>query len=185
MVGMPTRPRYPDKQALIVIDSPIPGIRRGNQIVRLPALWHFNFGAPGCRALVAWRERIYLDRFWRRVRRDPSRLTKRPAATTPRSTPGRAMHSAFAQFFAIDQKDEATPQGDGRQSWALPVLAVGAEKASAPKVRSYAQLRRRTCRSRRADAGHWLMEEAPAATIAAVQDFLENRKSRQLCRTKK
>jgi hypothetical protein len=36
-----------------VIDSPISGIPPWNQIVRLPALWHFNFGGPDAERLVA------------------------------------------------------------------------------------------------------------------------------------
>jgi len=68
--------------------------------------------------LVAGRERIYLDDSGTSSPATRPRSTKRPAATMLRSTlkPG-AMHSAFAQFRAIHQKDEADkPQGDGRRS---------------------------------------------------------------------
>lgn len=89
MVAYAYAARYPDKTSrLVVIDSPIPGIPPWDQIVRMPALWHFNFGGPDAERLVAGRERIYLDRFWNEFAATRRRSTKRPAATTPRSMPG-------------------------------------------------------------------------------------------------
>jgi pimeloyl-ACP methyl ester carboxylesterase len=56
---------------------------------------------------------------------------------------------------------------------AMPVLAIGAEKAFGANV---AVVMRNAATNVQElvvpNAGHWLMEEAPAATIAAVQDFL-------------
>jgi pimeloyl-ACP methyl ester carboxylesterase len=75
MVAYAYAARYPDKTSrLVVIDSPIPGIPPWNQIVRMPALWHFNFGGPDAERLVAGRERIYLDRFWDEFAGDPSKI---------------------------------------------------------------------------------------------------------------
>ena len=109
MVAYAYAARYPDKTSrLVVMDSPVPGIPPWNQIVRLPALWHFNFGGPDAERLVAGRERIYLDRFWNEFAGDPSKIdeaTRRHYAAIY-ARPG-AMHSAFAQFLAISQKDEA------------------------------------------------------------------------------
>ena len=43
MVAYAYAARYPDKTSrLVVMDSPLPGIPPWNQIVRLPALWHFD-----------------------------------------------------------------------------------------------------------------------------------------------
>jgi len=37
--------RYPDKTVkLVMMDAPVPGIPPWDSIVRLPALWHFDFG---------------------------------------------------------------------------------------------------------------------------------------------
>jgi len=97
MVAYAYAARYPDKtSSLVVIDSPIPGIPPWNQIVRMPALWHFNFGGPDAERLVAGRERIYLDRFWNEFAGDPSKIDEatrrhyaaiyaRPARCIPRS----------------------------------------------------------------------------------------------------
>jgi pimeloyl-ACP methyl ester carboxylesterase len=175
MVAYSYAARYPDKATrLVVIDSPVPGIPPWDKIVRMPALWHFNFGGPDAERLVAGRERIYLDRFWDEFAGDPSKIdeaTRRHYAAIY-ARPG-AMHSAFAQFLAIDQKDEADNLKAMETKLTMPVLAIGAEKAFGANVAI--QMRNAAANVQEVivpNAGHWLMEEAPAATIAAVQDFL-------------
>ena len=45
MVAYAYAARYPDKTVkLVVMDAPVPGIPPWDTIVRLPALWHFDFG---------------------------------------------------------------------------------------------------------------------------------------------
>jgi pimeloyl-ACP methyl ester carboxylesterase len=83
------------------------------------------------------------------------------------------MHSAFAQFLAIAQKDEADNLKAMQTKLTMPVLAIGAEKAFGANVAIV--MRNAAANVQEVvvpNAGHWLMEEAPAATIAAVQDFL-------------
>ena len=175
MVAYAYAARYPDKTTrLVVIDSPIPGIPPWNQIVRLPALWHFNCGGRDAERLVAGRERIYLDRFWNEFAGDPSKIdeaTRRHYAAIY-ARPG-AMHSAFAQFLAIAQKDEADNLKAMQTKLTMPVLAIGAEKAFGANV---AIVMRNAATNVQEvvvpNAGHWLMEEAPAATITAVRGFL-------------
>src|SRR5258705_4002423 len=132
MVAYAYAARYPDKTSrLVVIDSPIPGIPPWNQIVRLPALWHFNFGGLDAERLVAGRERIYLYRFWNEFAGDPSKIdeaTRRHYAAIY-ARPG-AMHSAFGQFLWIHQKDEAYNLKAMQTKLTMPVLAIGTEKAS-------------------------------------------------------
>jgi pimeloyl-ACP methyl ester carboxylesterase len=83
MVAYAYAARYPKNTSrLVVMDSPLRGIPPWNQIVRLPALWHFNFGDP---AKIDEATRCHYAAIYAR--------------------PG-AMHSAFAQFLAIGQKDE-------------------------------------------------------------------------------
>jgi len=92
MVAYAYAARYPDKTShLVVMDSPIPGIPPWDQIVRLPALWHFNFGGPDAERLVAGRERLYpsTDSGTSSPATRP-RSTKQPAATILRSTQGLA-----------------------------------------------------------------------------------------------
>jgi len=174
MVAYAYAARYPDKTSRLVVMT-----RRCRHPAVEPdrapaALWHFNFGGPDAERLVAGRERIYLDRFWNEFAGDPSKIdeaTRRHYAAIY-ARPG-AMHSAFAQFLAIGQKDEADNLKAMETKLAMPVLAIGAAKAFGANV---AVVMRNAATNVQElvvpNAGHWLMEEAPAATIAAVQDFL-------------
>ena len=83
------------------------------------------------------------------------------------------MHSAFEQFaaFSRDAVDNRAFVANGKLT--MPVLAIGAEKsfgtAMADEVRFVAV--DVTCVVI-ANSGHWLMEEQPAATVAAIAGFL-------------
>ena len=75
MVAYAYAARYPEKtEKLVVMDAPVPGIPPWDSIVRLPALWHFDFGGPDAERLVAGRERIYLDRFWNEFAGDRTKI---------------------------------------------------------------------------------------------------------------
>ena len=174
MVAYAYAAKYPDKtDKLVVMDAPVPGIPPWDQIVRSPALWHFSFGGPDAERLVAGRERIYLDRFWNEFAGNPAKVDEatRRYYTTFYAKPG-AMHSAFAQFLAIAQDAE-----DNKALMAnklpMPVLAIGGAKSfganEAVVMRNAAV---NVTELVVPDAGHWLMEEAPVPTIAAIRDFI-------------
>jgi pimeloyl-ACP methyl ester carboxylesterase len=178
MVAYAYAARYPDKtQKLVVMDAPVPGIPPWETIVRNPLLWHFDFGGPDVERLVEGRERIYLDRFWNEFAGDPAKIDAEAREHYARlyARPG-AMHSAFAQFRSIRQDVE-----DNKISMAtklsMPVLAIGGEKSfgatEAVVMRNAAS---NVTEVVIPDAGHWLMEEQPEATIAAVRTFLKSQR---------
>jgi pimeloyl-ACP methyl ester carboxylesterase len=174
MVAYAYAARYPDKtDKLVVMDAPVPGIPPWDTIVRSPQLWHFDFGGPDMERLVKGRERIYLDRFWNDFAGDPTKIDEatREHYATLYALPG-AMHSAFAQFRSIrqDAKDNIASMTTKLR---MPVLAIGGEKSFGA---SEAQVMRNAATDVTelviANAGHWLMEEQPDATISAVSAFL-------------
>jgi pimeloyl-ACP methyl ester carboxylesterase len=178
MVAYAYAARYPDKtQKLVVMDAPVPGIPPWESIVRNPLLWHFDFGGPDVERLIEGRERIYLDRFWNEFAGDPAKIDAEAREHYARlyARP-RAMHSAFAQFRSIRQDVE-----DNKISMAtklsMPVLAIGGEKSfgatEAVVMRNAASDVTEVVIP---DAGHWLMEEQPEATIAAVRTFVTSRR---------
>lgn len=176
MVAYAYAARYPDKvEKLVVMDAPVPGIPPWDSIVRLPALWHFDFGGPDAERLVAGRERIYLDRFWNEFAGDRTKIDEATREHYARlyARPG-AMHAAFAQFNSIrqDAEDNKTAMAT---KLAMPVLAIGGEKSfggnEAVVMRNAAS---NVTELVVPGAGHWLMEEAPTAVIAAVRAFLAN-----------
>ncbi len=82
------------------------------------------------------------------------------------------MHSAFAQFLSIPRDAE-----DNQKSLAtkltMPVLAIGGEKSFG---QNEAIVMRNAATNVKElvipNAGHWLMEEQPKATVGAILNFL-------------
>jgi len=128
--------------------------------------------------LVAGRERIYLDRFWNEFSADPTAFSEisREHYAKLYAQPG-AMHAGFAQFAAFDQDAIDNRIFVARGKLMMPILAIGGEKsfgttmavvmrAAATDVQELAI----------PNSGHWLMEEQPVATVAAIRAFLDNQR---------
>ena len=161
--------------------APLPGQRRStggdgradprhrpwDEIIRNPALWHFSFGGPDAERLVAGRERIFLDRFWNEFSADPSKIDEATRAhyAALYAQPG-AMRAGFAQFAAFS-KDAEDNRASQSTKLTMPVLAVGGEKSFGPVMA--VNMRNVATDVREAivpGAGHWLMEENTAYTVA-------------------
>jgi pimeloyl-ACP methyl ester carboxylesterase len=177
MVAYAYAARYPDKTTrLVVMDAPVPGVPPWEQIVRQPALWHFDLGGKDMLRLVQGRERIYLDRFWNDFAGDPSKVNEGTRVHYAKiyAGPG-AMRAAFAQFQSI-RKDAEDNAESVKTKLTMPVLAIGGEKSfggnEAAVMRNAAT---NVTELIVPGSGHWLMEEAPAPTIKAIQDFLAQR----------
>jgi pimeloyl-ACP methyl ester carboxylesterase len=175
MVGYAFAAQFPDRVTRwVAMDAPLPGIGNWEKIIQSPLLWHFNFRGPDVERLVKDRERIYLDRFWDELSADPKTIdeTTREHYAALYARPG-AMHSAFEQFaaFSRDAVDNKAFVANGKLT--MPVLAIGAEKsfgtAMADEIRFVAL---DVTGAVIANSGHWLMEEQPAATVAAIVAFL-------------
>ena len=176
MVGYAFAAQYPDRVTrFALMDAPLPGIGPWEEILKSPLLWHFRFGGPDMERLVAGRERIYLDRFWNEFSADPKSFGEaaREHYAKLYAQPG-AMHAGFSQFAAFDQDaiDNLVFLAKGKLT--MPVLAVGGEKSFGPTM---AVVMRAAATDVKevviAGSGHWLMEEQPAATVAAVRAFLD------------
>jgi len=176
MVGYAFVAEHRDRvRRFVLMDAPLPGIGPWDEILKSPMLWHFHFGGPDMERLVAGRERIYLDRFWNEFSADPRRFTEADRQHYARlyALPG-AMHDGFAQFAAFDQdaKDNQAFLAQGKLT--MPILAIGGEKSFGPTMAVVARAAATNVTGLVIpDAGHWLMEEQPRATIAAVRDFVE------------
>jgi pimeloyl-ACP methyl ester carboxylesterase/quercetin dioxygenase-like cupin family protein len=177
MVAYALAARNPDRVTkLVLMDAPIPGIGPWEEILKMPLLWHFRFGGPDMERLVAGRERIYLDRFWNEFSANPANFpeAEREHYAALYAAPGR-MHAGFAQFAAFDQDaidNRAWLGAHGKLT--MPVLAIGGEKSFGPMMAVDARAGAINVEERViAGAGHWLMEEQPAATVAAIRDFLD------------
>src|SRR6266851_1147807 len=87
-----------------------------------------------------------------------------------------AMHAGFNQFAAFDQDAVDNKAFVAHGKLTMPVLAVGGDKSFGPTMAV-------VMRAAASDvtelvipnSGHWLMEEQPAATIAAIRAFLDRK----------
>jgi pimeloyl-ACP methyl ester carboxylesterase len=178
MVGYAFAAQFPDRvMRWVAMDAPLPGIGPWEEIIRSPALWHFNFRGPDVERLVKGRERIYLDRFWNELSADPKgidELTREHYAELY-ARPG-AMHSAFEQFAGFTQDAADNKAFVAKGKLVMPVLAVGAEKSfgtgMADDLRFVAE---NVTGAVIPNSGHWLMEEQPEATIAAIRAFIDDK----------
>ena len=161
---------------LVMMDAPVPGIGPWEEILKNPLLWHFRFGGPDMERLVAGRERIYLDRFWNEFSANPAHFpeTSRRHYAALYAQPGR-MHAGFLQFAAFDQDaiDNRASSALGRLQ--MPVLAIGGDHSfgttMAFVMRFAADDVHQVVIN---DSGHWLMEEQPQATVAAIRAFVSS-----------
>jgi pimeloyl-ACP methyl ester carboxylesterase len=177
MVGFPLASTYPERvMRFVIMDAPVPGVGPWDEILKNPLLWHFRFGGPDMERLVAGRERIYLDRFWNEFSADPKRWTEemRNHYAALYALPG-AMHAGFSQFAAFDQDaidNRAWLAAGGRLK--MPILAIGGEKSFGLQMAEVMKAAADNVEGLSiADSGHWLMEEQPKATIAAIRSFLD------------
>ena len=83
------------------------------------------------------------------------------------------MRAGFAQFAAFDQDAIDNRAFMARGKLTMPVLAVGGEKSFGPTMAVVMRVAATDVTELVIpNSGHWLMEEQPAATVAAVRDFL-------------
>jgi pimeloyl-ACP methyl ester carboxylesterase len=175
MVGYAFAAQFPARVTRwVVIDAPLPGIGPWDEILRSPALWHFNFRGPDVERLVQGRERIYLDRFWNELSADPKAIDEatRQHYAALYARPG-AMHSAFNQFaaFTQDAADNKVFAAQGKLT--MPVLALGADHSFGTQMADVLRfVASDVTTGVIGNTGHWVMEEQPARTTAAIVAFI-------------
>jgi pimeloyl-ACP methyl ester carboxylesterase len=161
---------------LALMDAPVPGVGPWEQILPTPSLWHFNFYGKYAEALVAGRERIYLDRIWDAFAGDPARVPAVERAKTAASyAQAGNMHAGFSYFqaFAIDAKQNVA---FARTPLLMPVLSIGGAKSFGALMPQFTSAVASNVTTRLIpDSGHWLEDENPHATNAALLDFLNAR----------
>ncbi len=176
MVGYAFAAQFPDRvTAWVAMDAPLPGIGHWDDQLKNPKTWHFNFHGPDEERLVAGRERIFLDRFYNELSANPKGIDEQTrrhyAALYARP---HAMHDAFEQFVAFphDGIDNQALLAKGKLT--MPVLAIGGASSYGSKLAVELGFVASDVKSAVIpDAGHWLMEEQPRATMAAIRDFLD------------
>ncbi len=162
-----------DVTRLALMDAPIPGVGPWQTVLLLPGTWHFHFYGTYAEQLTAGRERIYFDWLWDRFAFHPERITNTERATIAASyaQPGN-MRVGFTYFKDFDV-DAPADVNFAKTPLQIPVLAMGGEKSMGALMPQFAKaVAVHVQTSVIPDAGHWLMDENPRATIAALTAFL-------------
>jgi pimeloyl-ACP methyl ester carboxylesterase len=124
---------------------------------------------------VARRERLYLDRFYNELSAHPQSIDEDTRAhyAAVYARP-HAIHDAFNQFGAFSQDAVDNKAFAAKGKLTMPVLAIGADKSLGKAMADIAHdVASNVTGLVIADSGHWLMEEQPQATMAAITGFLD------------
>ncbi|WP_375383533.1 alpha/beta fold hydrolase [uncultured Sphingomonas sp.] len=179
-VGLPYALMFPGEVSrLAILDAGIPGITLPDMLPTAPdrawRTWHFAFHALADlpEALIAGRERVYLDWFLRRKAADPSSFSEADLDEYVRifTRPG-ALRAGLAFYRSVGLSAEQNRALVRDARLAMPVLAVSADQGSIPDMagplRPFADdLRGETI----APSGHFIPEEQPEALAALLADF--------------
>ncbi len=169
---------YPHEvDRLVLMDAFLPGVAGWRSIYDNPNLWHFRFSGPTPLALVTGRERTYFNYYWNDFAADPNRslsAAERSQYIAAYSRPGRmAAGWLYFQSFPQTATDFAKLASTKLQ---IPVLAIGGDKANGVPLAAQVRLISDDVTVVvLKNTGHWLMEENPRETIAALTKFLERR----------
>jgi len=175
MVAFAYAAQFPaEVEKLVVMDAFLPGVGGWEAVYNDPGLWHFRFNGPTPEKLVQGRERIYFEHFWNDFAADKTRSipeADRKAYTTAYARPGR-MQAGWAYFVSFQQaaKDFAEL---AQNRLSMPVLVIGGEKALGVVLGQQMKLVAADVTVViLKDTGHWVMEERPKETTAALVKFL-------------
>jgi pimeloyl-ACP methyl ester carboxylesterase len=164
----------PETEKLVVMDAFLPGVAGWEDVYNNPGIWHFRFNGPTPEALVRGRERIYFEHFWNNFAADKAHSLPegdRVAYAAAYARPGR-MHAGWEYFVSFQQaaKDFAELS---KSKLTMPVLAIGGEKANGAVLGEQMKLVATDAEMVvLKDCGHWVMEEKPKETTAALIKFL-------------
>jgi pimeloyl-ACP methyl ester carboxylesterase len=159
---------------LVLMDAFLPGVGDWHSVYDNPHVWHFRFNGPVPEALVAGRESIYFKQFWDDFAADPHHsipAANRAAYLRDYSRPGR-MRASWAYFIAFPQTAVDFAQF-AQTPLPMPILVIGGEKANGAALAAQVRLVGPDVQVVvLKNTGHWVMEENPEGTMAALRSFL-------------
>jgi pimeloyl-ACP methyl ester carboxylesterase len=175
MVAYAYAAQFPSEvEKLVVMDAFLPGVAGWEDVYNNPGIWHFRFNGPTPEALVSGRERTYFEHFWNNFAADKNHSipeADRVAYAAAYARPGR-MRAGWAYFVSFPQaaKDFAVLS---QTKLTMPVLAIGGEKASGTLLgRQMKLVATNATMLVLKNTGHWVLEEQPKETTAALLNFL-------------
>lgn len=176
MVAYAYAAQHPSEtERVVLMDAFLPGVGNWKDMWLLRDLWHFHFYGEVPLALVAGRERIYLEHFWNDFAANPRRSVSeadRQRYAADYAQPG-AMRAGF-EYFRNFERDAADFAQMARTRLQMPVRVIAGEKSGGSflidQVRLVADDVDGTVIP---GTGHWLIEEAPDRVIPVLQGYVQ------------
>ena len=175
MVAYAYAAQFPaEVEKLVVMDAFLPGVGEWEAVYNNPGFWHFRFNGPTPEALVQGRERMYFEHYWNNFAADKTRSLSeadRKAYAAAYARPGR-MRAGWDYFVSFPQAAKDFAQLS-QTKLTMPVLAIGGEKSLGEFLGQQMKLVASDVTVVvLKDTGHWVLEEKPNETTAALQKFL-------------
>ncbi len=179
MVAYSYAAQYPSEvEKLALLEAPIPGIGDiWEKVYTTPALWHFHFvDSPIALDLVKGRERLFLEHFWQTLSPHPETFSEADRRIYAKSyAQDGAMRAAFEMFKTFNTQDAMDNRKFSANKLPMPVLTIEGDKAMGGALQTQAKLVATNVTSVIfPDTGHWLMEQRPTETKAALKKFFAN-----------
>ncbi len=176
MVGYAYAAQFPEAcERLVLMDAFLPGIGNWEDMWLLRDLWHFHFYGEVPLALVAGRERTYLEHFWNDFAADRNHSVPeadRRIYASAYAQPG-GMRAGF-EYFKAFERDAQDFAEMGRTPLAMPLLVLAGEKSGSDFLIEQVKLVASDVQGKVIPgSGHWLMEEAPESVIPALLEFIQ------------
>jgi len=161
-------------ERLVVMDAFLPGVEGWESIYNSPNFWHFRFNGSTPEALVKGRENLYFSYFWNDLAADRNRSipnSDRKAYVAAYSRPGR-MRAAWEYFVSWPQAAQDFAQMS-KTKLTMPVLSIGGDKSLGEALGAQMKLVAKDVKVAIVkNSGHWILEEQPKQTAAAILGFL-------------
>lgn len=178
MVAYAYARQYPDAlSGVAILDVPIPGLDPADAVAASPHAWHYDFhNQVGlAESLVEGRQAEYFGYFIAKVSADPEAISADEVAVYARAYGSpQSLRAGFELYRAFGEDAEFFKAADSRLT--VPVLVVGAEFSTGNALpimkQSFAKQGVTDLTTVLVKgSGHWLAEEKPEDTIAAIEDF--------------
>jgi pimeloyl-ACP methyl ester carboxylesterase len=178
-IGYALAADHPDRVArLAVAETPLPGVSPSPPLFTNAhlnnALWHFAFNrlAAVNDQLVAGREEVYFGwQFTTKAARPLPEYAVRHYIDTLAASPG-ALHASFAIYRALDATIAQNQQRKTRRL-TQPVLGIGGAHSLGEQVADTMKLAADDVQALVIPGcAHWVAEETPEETLAALTAFL-------------
>ena len=175
MVAYAYAAQFPtETEKLVLMDAFLPGVGEWESTYNDPGIWHFRFNGPTPELLVKGRERTYFEHYWSDFAADKDHSVSeadRKAYTLAYSRPGR-MRAGWAYFISFPQTAKDFAQFS-HTKLTMPVLVIGGEKSRGDALgREAKEVASNVNVVILKNTGHWLIDENPKETMAALINFL-------------